>query len=347
MLSVPVRYILPLEGEIVSRRTPYIEPLPAHKLIAVVFFAAAGIGLFTIGVLGYSDHEGLWTITIRGLGITLMTVALLDLGPEVIRFLRERRDRRKFVEFFGSHALKKGMVLIVGGRKIELAALHHLQPFPATSGYTDSGGNCVPTDVNLWLAEDDIRGASYLAQTLAVQGVDVTIRAASGHEPSLNEFSSTAFGLGFNIHTEVLWKATNGLFSAAYEQDPNEDSISDHIVIEDERIVDTPTRKSSHAIIARIVPDDSSGQVHFVAAGETALGTAVAGNFLAKHWLELYRMYRSPDDLHSGSRVFLLSHPLPKAEERSDMALHTTILGELDRRGRLQPNSFPESDNLT
>jgi hypothetical protein len=282
----------PRGAELAARYDP---PLPRHRRQAAALLILLGLPLLAGGLL----DDGTGHQVARGFGTTFLAVALLEVLPELARWRIERGDRRLFIDFFGEHALSHCIHIVNAGRVVSDEGLPLLIPEPCPRDVKDM--NRIPEGVEYWMAGDDIRASSYLSQRLAVQGVEVKMETAgANYEEFLNQWSSISLGLGFNIHTRRLADMSR-IFDVDWSSVPTGEGMADGAFTTDHFVLlhdgdERPQKPEDPdaedlALIVRYVPKDDDGCVHFVAAGRTALGTGVAGHFLATRWKEIAARY--------------------------------------------------------
>jgi hypothetical protein len=207
------------------RRAP-LEPLARNRFYAATIAFVLGL-LLLAGPARLAVRDSLQTVA-ASFAITFLSVALIELLPEMARYFLERRERKVFVTFFGAQSLQTGFRLISAGRTIEPDYLHHFKPDPEPEGAVGS----VPEGVRYWLAEQDIRACSYLSQTFALGGIPINFDIAKSiaHEPVLSA-STIALGLGFNETTKHLRVLGSNLFTvdgSRYRQTPRREPIAWH-----------------------------------------------------------------------------------------------------------------------
>jgi len=204
--------------------------------------------------------------------------------------------------FFGRYIRDQPVALLAGGRKIDRNHLHYLEPCYQPPGFdrTDSANLALPEEVDIWLAGQDIRAATYLSQAFGKMGCRVeTFPAETYSRPrSDQKMTYIAMGLGFNKYTvEVARKEflpRTPLFEVGYTRQWGR-NYTDEILFGPDRQKVSPSDSTTTdvCLVARIVEPNS---IMFVCAGQTAHGTAVAGYFLANEWRKIMSLYVSTPD---------------------------------------------------
>ena len=255
-------------------------------------------------------------VILSALGTTLIVAAALELIPEYFRRRDEKGRRDRFFEFFGE-AAKSGPVLVMSGR--DDPPDHGTR---AKSDLPPEAAGAVPEGVRGWLALDDIRTATRLAQEFgkyiepeAAIEEDVVLFEDGRLKEAFHGKTCIAIGLGFNTLTRCLEKwEIDGIrhetFSIRWEaskKKPEEYPVTDNFILTG-RNAPAPPDGMDEALILRLVPRRDASNVMFICAGRTAPGTEAAGRFLAGNWPTLHKEYKSRNFSFSEDSMAVLLH---------------------------------------
>ncbi len=335
---------------------PLIDPLPRHKSIADTISLGIGVTLFCVG-LGWvpsplsawidTNVEGMPLTVLRGLGITFFIVGLLDLLPEIVRLVLERKKRRRFRDFFGRSIGKNGIKLVTAKRVVDTQFSKYLYcpNAPKEIRSTESvSGNTVNVmlkyaeGVESWIANVDVRSAAYMYSLFSANGIDVDFKTDSEVEAMVPHNPSTiAIGLGFNGHTHHVleWFAGQQLVSVAWDNSAVDPMLgeTDQIMFGDQMLmpgrVGKDGRYDEYAVIVRVCSAGAKSTPHFIVAGRSADGTAVAGAFLAFEWEQLAKQYETKEQCFERTSAAFIIHFRPLQGKPSP---DRDLTGELDTR---------------
>jgi hypothetical protein len=325
-------------------RKAFIEPLPQHKAIA--FYVILGLGTAMLIAVASSAPQGFLPSLFQGLGTSFIAVALVDLIPEMVRRRQEARARRTVIHFFGKEGIKNGFHLVSAERTLKPTELKHLYAPGAPDTYVSKGArhqiknnqdqtmNALPEGVRSWIAEQDIRAASYIGSLFGRENIGFSIGIDTDENKRLSHTSLITIGLGFNA-------CTNHLSDLPFDDGPahlfrihwGTSERDSTLGTTDQLIIGNKTVELSagdlagdfdYALVARIVAWPESGHVQFVCAGRSANGTAVAGYFLANCWRELADEYKNESEMDTHSLAVIIQHKTSEADA-----------GDLDSTGRI------------
>lgn len=255
--------------------------------------------------------------------VAIAITFVLEVSPLLFRRLMERKEHRDFVKFFGPDAVARPLMIVFSERyskedpKWEFRA--HSPRYPDARHSRDANTEYHAEGVDHWIAKQDVIGAGALAHTFA---------AHSRHSPDFvlegrvdesdligGDRCIISMGLGFNSRTQMIADQCHGkLFNIAWGKSPKNEIDTDLLTLGG-RLPPDPARDLDYAVVARVVIE---GRPHFVCAGRTADGTAVAGHYLAKNWKDMLARYEprsgkngshsTSHDLCRNSLAVLLTH---------------------------------------
>lgn len=245
---------------------------------------------------------------------TLFIISIVELSPELLRLVNERRRQGKFKRFFGTAVFKDDVRLVFGHRRLK----PNLPQNPFVTYYQPSQtpqGSPIPEGVTAWLPIQDIRAAVYLSNEIFIMtGRRVMFIHDKDIEGDDYNFCAISTGLGFNGFTHHLaGLCDEPLFKIEWGKSAksNFQQVTDFFSFEDGYVPQPPNGKDD-CIVARIVSRSPSNpsKVSFICAGRTAPGTAVAGYFLANNWLKLMQLYLDDNkrNLNADSMVVVIRH---------------------------------------
>ncbi len=123
----------------------------------------------------------------------------------------------------------------------------------------------LPEGVRSWLAEQDIRAASYLSQLCAREGIPVRLAVDKDSVSQSQETCGVAIGLGFNGYTNLLaeFPFDEPLFRISWEgssADPNLGK-TDGLYVGEKKVKPPPkTARVDYCLIARLVRKPGRGR---------------------------------------------------------------------------------------
>lgn len=255
--------------------------------------------------------------------VAIAIAFVLEISPLLFRRLLERKEHREFVKFFGSDAVDRPVTIVFSERYSkddpQWNFPAHSPKYPDAWHSLDPNSKYCAEGVDHWIAKQDVVGAGALAHEFA---------AHSRHSPDFVLESKVdesdliggdrciiSMGLGFNSRTAMIADQCFGeLFYIAWGKSPKNRILTDLLTFGG-RLLGDPGPGLDHAVVARVVIE---GRPHFVCAGRTADGTAVAGRYLAKNWRDMLAKYerrsgkngslRRSHDLCRHSLAVLLTH---------------------------------------
>jgi len=294
----------------------FIEPLPRYKVIAFLVILILGISILIASA--FYQLQGTLTTIALGLSTSFIAVALVELVPEFFRWRQQLPERRKAEHFFGKEGMKNEFNLVSAERTVEREFLKHLFAQGAPDEYKndqDKTMKALPEGVRSWIAEQDIRAASYIAILFEDQHIRFRIGIDKDAQNDVGSTSLIALGLGFNACTNKLaeLRFDGPLFTIGWEVSPLEWRLgkTDQLIFDGSQVELTEDDKKNnmdYALIARIVAHPGSGRVQFVCAGRSANGTAAAGYFLAQKWDKLAALYDNEAKMDTHSLAVLIRH---------------------------------------
>ena len=290
------------------------------RLVAValvgVLFGAALILAWRRGDLARHSTDILISIVVA-IAITF----ILEWSPRVWGRILESREHREFAAFFGSDAIERPLLFVFSERYFkddpQWVFTAHSPKYADARHSRSQNTRYLAEGVDHWFAKQDVQGAVEIAQTFA---------AHSRHSPAFVLESKVdegdlingdkciiSIGLGFNSRTAILADQCLGqLFHIAWGKSPNREFPHEtDLLTFREKLLERPSQGLDYALVARVV---IKGRPHFVCAGRTAEGTAVAGHHLAECWKSLAARYHHPKrggppkDLSRDSLAVLLTH---------------------------------------
>ncbi len=278
--------------------------LPWPKLVLFLLFLLSGIVL----LLNLHLVGGQVQSAAVGLATTLLIVSLVELVPELARYLAEFGRRERFKKCFGTAAFRRRVHLVYAFR--ELGAGKSPQPIKDLRGLA---GDKHHHGVYSWLAFQDVKAGIYLANTIfQITGREVAIIHDKDTERDDLDFCAISFGLGENAFTQYLGAYPDpDLFTVEWKKLKDAEFSSACFTLKVDYPED-PGPGKNLAIVARVVPVPEEGRegcVWFVCGGRSAAGTAAAGFFLAKRWREILEFYREAGkDLDRHSLALVIEH---------------------------------------
>ncbi len=302
--------------------------MPGIKFWLHIFLFAVALFLLYILLRGkLIDSEKKVAILVSVM-VTLFIISLIELIPELLRWMTEWRKQNQFKLFFGTATFKDKVYLVFAHRVLD----SYLGRDPWHTHYKQAEqGNFVPEGVNAWLAFQDVRAAVYLANEIyTVTGRQVKFKHDKDIEEDDFENCAISVGLGFNCFTHHLaGLCDNNLFKIEWGKSPKHPQIETDLFSINGACPVSPKGKD-YCIVARIVSRSAPSRpkrVCFVCAGRTAAGTAAAGFFLANDWMKLMKLYKSnKKTLDHDSLVVVVKHTA--ADESGQLEFDST--GEIE-----------------
>ncbi|MCU0239504.1 MAG: winged helix-turn-helix domain-containing protein [Pyrinomonadaceae bacterium] len=200
---------------------------------------------------------------------------------------------KSFKEFFGDSIFERSVKLVFAYRQ-SLDDDNLIVPsfeLPPQS----KGKKALPEGVDFWIPSQDIRAAVYVSNLI----FSFTRKGFKFVEDTIATDEKNcmfSFGLGFNKYTETLLSLFNSQeFVEIYlDNSPRQkDLYTDNFKIGGVLPAEID-EQNDVAFVARIVTKGNQigeYRVRFICAGRTALGTAVAGFYLANNWEKIHNLY--------------------------------------------------------
>lgn len=231
-----------------------------------------------------------------------------------------------FEKFFGKDASDGKVNLVFGRRGHEGdGPKSHYSFLPAEGDH-----RLAPEGTNYWLAQQDVRIASYLTELFTNLSQKCQLQTLLDSDVTKADIRSLhgacyiAAGLGFNRLTEVLRCISGGqLFQVRhwkfkFRNEHNAELCTDDLTVGSHQTQILAGEKLDYAILARIVlktKTPTSGKfkcsVHFIIAGRSAQGTSAAGWYLANKWEDMYNeLLTCTHDVNSQNLLMVLHHPV-------------------------------------
>lgn len=315
--------------------------MPKSKvlLFSALLLIALGIAVELLA-RGALDDEKATSLLISAM-LTFFILSIVELVPEVARYVGEWCEGGRFRRFFGDAATKDAVRMVFANRHLDpgLAA----DPWITWHQVPDLGGRPVAEGAHDWLAVQDIRAAAYVSSMLS-KFTPNDLKFIQDKDIDYDDFDycTISLGLGFNGFTRRLARWCNDdLFEIRWGASvkPTFAASTDFFAVGRDRYIPTPPTGMDDCIIARVVPRTETGKakrVAFVCAGRTAAGTAAAGFFLAKRWQQIQSLYRvHGKDLDVDSVVVVVRHAEPSGiqEYDSNVEIASDRSGQIIRWG--------------
>jgi hypothetical protein len=278
-----------IEGK--EMKTVETPPMPRFKLFFYLTLFSIALLLFVLLMwYGELDPQRMLAIVV-GVMIAFFITSSTELIPEAARRLGEISQRGKFKRFFGETAFNRSPRLVFAHRRLD-SSLFETSPWKT---HYEAPNNTYAEGVNVWLAFQDIRAATYLSNAFyKMTGNGVKLIHDKEIEGDAFNYCAISIGLGFNGFTHWLSEQCDKkLFEIVFGKSPKDPDFETDLYKIGEEFPEIPANKDD-CIVARIVLkpyEGNTNRVCFVCAGRTASGTAAAGYFLAKEWMQLMRLY--------------------------------------------------------
>jgi hypothetical protein len=92
-----------------------------------------------------------------------------------------------------------------------------------------------------------------------------------------------------------------------------------------------------YAVIVRVAPRGTSNNPHFIVAGRTADGTAVASNFLVTNWAKLAKLYPRKKSMENADAVFVIRFKAKAGAPSTDSDRKGQLVMETDAKEQKLP----------
>jgi hypothetical protein len=313
--------------------------MPKSKVILFSTLLLIALGIATeLLARGALDDEKVTSLLISAM-LTFFILSLVELVPEVARYVNEWSEGGRFRRFFGVAAAKDAVRMVFANR--------HLDPGLAVDPWItwhQVPGRHVAEGAHDWLAVQDIRAAAYLSSMLS-KFTPNDLKFIQDKDIDYDDFDycTISLGLGFNGFTRRVARWCNDdLFEIKWGASVKSSALStDFFAVGRDRYIPVTPTGTDDCIVARVVPRTETGKakrVAFVCAGRTAAGTAAAGFFLAKRWQQIQSLYRlHGKDLDVDSVVVVVHHAEPSGiqEYDSNVEIASDGSGQIIRWGKV------------
>lgn len=292
------------------------------KATSVAVLLAIGVAAIAVGLC---NHQHVLSDKFPDLMLNLGSelfgiVATVIFIDRILSF--RRQPLKSFEKFFGKTSQQHDVTYIFPSFS-SLSEPRVKYPHGDKLNFPPGETPPAPREVAAWLAHEDLQAATYIISLfgrMTSGQPQIVLDGELGN--ALKQGPTIAFGLGFNTHTRTLlqlgnfkeeelsltWESLTPVTKGA-QVEPGDGTTPGHLKSDGLRFrkkVISGTNSKDYAILARIIAYD---HVHFVCAGRTACGTAVAGSYLAEHWQDIMALYeRREEDSDSRNLAVLLEH---------------------------------------
>jgi len=228
----------------------------------------------------------------RGFAVTVLMVGLVDLLTTGLGKLVAKRERRDFEQFFGREVTqpKGGSVAVFNSPTV---AEQHLDFGNAPAAAKNA--KAVAEGIQHVVPYEDLRATLEISRQFEHFESRMDIAVDEKFKDIWPEGQTViAVGLGFNAVTARIALLKPGLFHVYYNETTKAGSPTDGFSIGPAQEKYQSIPNYDHALFARVV-EEATERVFFVCAGRTAEGTEAACHYLAHHWKDMLRLYRTRD----------------------------------------------------